>query len=142
MAELGYGGEFRFFAGANLKKGDVKYMENRAYLLSYITSMPHQLIHLTFNRNFHKKKFWFFKNALKIKKFNFQIQIGLFSTFCMIEWKHTLFTGHLKTLHFCIKRIHELLTLMENSFQKGGLLPLQYFTLINFQTFNFDTKKP
>ena len=27
--------------------------------------------HLTFNRNFHKKKFWFFKNALKIKKLGF-----------------------------------------------------------------------
>lgn len=142
MAELGYGEEFRFFAGANLKKGDVKYYGEQSIFVIIYYKHATLIEHLTFNRNFHKKKFWFFKNALKIKKFNFQIQIGLFSTFCMIEWKHTLFTGHLKTLHFCIKRIHELLTLMENSFQKGGLLPLQYFTLINFQTFNFDTKKP
>ena len=130
---------FGFLQGPIWKRETSNIMENRAYLLSYITST---LIDIFINWNFHKKKFWFFKNALKIKKFNFQIQIGLFSTFCMIEWKHTLFTGHLKTLHFCIKRIHELLTLMENSFQKGGLFPLQYFTLINFQTFNFDTKKP
>ena len=36
MAELGYGEEFRFFAVANLKKGDVKYYgEQSIFVIIY-----------------------------------------------------------------------------------------------------------
>ena len=70
MAELGYGEEFRFFAGANLKKGDVKYYgEQSIFVITYYKHAT--LIDIFINWNFHKKKFWFFKNALKIKKLGF-----------------------------------------------------------------------
>ena len=69
MAELGYGGEFRFFAGANLKKGDVKYYGEQSIFVTIY--YKHAALIDAFNRNFHKKKFWFFENALKIKKLGF-----------------------------------------------------------------------
>lgn len=56
MAELGYGGEFRFFAGANLKKGDVKYYgEQSIFVIIYYKHAT--LIDIFINWNFHKKKF-------------------------------------------------------------------------------------